>query len=193
MAKDEIKKVVVIGGSAGSLEKVLEMLPKLPVRAGFVYILVAHRRFHTGSSMEDLVRYRTKIKVVEVEDKEPILTNHIYIAPADYHLLVEKAGHFSLDNSEKIHYSRPSIDVSFDSVAEVYGDKTLAILLSGANEDGAAGLQRVVALGGEAWIQDPATAEFPQMPLKAQQLVRKAEVMDIPSMIQKLLDLAQLS
>lgn len=107
------------------------------------------------------------MRVIEVEDKEPILPDIVYLAPPGYHLLVEDRTLFSLDASEKVHFSRPSIDATFESAAAVFGTDTIAVLLSGANADGADGLKTVRIAGGLALVQSPETAEVAYMPEQA--------------------------
>lgn len=169
MAKDSLIgfKVVVIGGSAGSLETVLSIIQKLPTNPQAVFVIILHRKNDKDSILEDLISYKTNLEVIEVEDKEPIVVNTIYIAPPDYHLLVENEQCFSLDSSEKVHFSRPSIDVSFESIAEVFRERVTAILLSGANADGAHGMAVIKNCGGYTIAQDPATAEVGYMPQQA--------------------------
>ncbi len=180
MAKSTLKpfKVVVIGGSAGSLEVVLTILEKLPAHPGVVFILVFHRKNDKDSLLENLLSHRTRLPVREVEDKEPILPNHIYIAPPDYHLLIEDEASFSLDSSEKIHFSRPSIDVTFESVAETFRDRVIGLLLSGANSDGAKGLLRIRELGGYTLVQNPEQAELGYMPQQAINLQAAMQMVD---------------
>ena len=160
-------KVVVIGGSAGSLEVILSLIKGLPADPGAVFIIVVHRKNDKDSILENLFGYQTDLSVKEVEDKEPMLLNHIYIAPPDYHLLIESEDSFSLDSSEKIHFSRPSIDVTFESVAETFQDRAVGILLSGANSDGAKGLLRIKDLGGYTIVQNPVDADMAYMPQQA--------------------------
>ena len=102
-----------------------------------------------------------------MEDKDPILPGMIYIAPADYHLLVENCTSFSLDYSEKVHYCRPSIDVTFESIAEFFGPSAIGVLLSGANADGAEGLYKMKKAGAFVVVQDPASAAVDYMPGQA--------------------------
>jgi two-component system chemotaxis response regulator CheB len=146
-------KVVIIGGSAGSLDVLLKMLPRLNAPTCAI-VFVVHRKSSEDSTLEELIAIKTNIPVKEVEDKVQLLPGNIYVAPSDYHLLFEKSEMLSLDTSEKVNYSRPSIDVSFESAADVYGQSLVAILLSGANTDGTAGLH-------------PETAEMPFMPRNA--------------------------
>jgi len=164
-------KLIVIGGSAGSLEVILQILPALNPNLNVPVIIVIHRRNSYKSLLATLLSTKTGLKVKEAEEKENILPGNIYLAPADYHLLIEKNFTFSLDLSEKVNYSRPSIDVTFECAAEAYGSNILCILLSGANSDGVEGLKTVKENGGIAAIQDPATAEVSFMPLQALQHV----------------------
>jgi two-component system, chemotaxis family, protein-glutamate methylesterase/glutaminase len=168
MAQDGlIERMVVIGGSAGSLEVVLHMFSTLPQHTRATFIVVFHRKNSNDSILTELVGLRTKMRVLEVEDKESIFPDTIYIAPPDYHLLLEDEKTFALDSSEKVQFSRPSIDVTMESVAEVYGKKAIGILLSGANADGAKGLKCIKDSGGVALVQDPSTAEVGFMPAQA--------------------------
>lgn len=159
-------ELLIIGGSAGSLEVILEILPQLRSDLDYAIVLVMHRR--SGDSLlTGLLSDRTKLEVREVEEKEAIRPGVIYIAPADYHLLVELDKTFSLDFSEKIHYSRPAIDASFETAAEAFGSSLAGILLSGANADGAEGLLRIKEGGGMTIVQDPAEASVSYMPQQA--------------------------
>jgi two-component system, chemotaxis family, protein-glutamate methylesterase/glutaminase len=168
MAQDAVRhKMIVIGGSAGSLDIILKIIPLLPSQSGASFLIVIHRKNDSDSILADLLTTRTKMNVSEVEDKQPIRPDTIYIAPADYHLLLEDERTFSLDSSEKIHFSRPSIDVTFESVAEVFGSSAIGILLSGANADGAEGLRKIKAAGGYTIVQDPASADVGYMPQQA--------------------------
>jgi two-component system chemotaxis response regulator CheB len=160
-------KILVIGGSAGSLAKVLRLLPHFTKDLAITVVLIFHRKEAEDSSLKDILAYKSEFKVKEVEDKDPILKHHIYIAPADYHMLLEKDLTFSLDISEKINFSRPSIDVTFESAADVFGESVTGLLLSGANADGVNGLQAIKENGGKIVVQDPKSAEVPYMPQQA--------------------------
>ena len=162
-----LDNVVVIGGSAGSLDVLLNVFPNLENIDSIVIILILHRRNSDDNVLEELLRMKSGLKVREIEDKTPIKAGRIYVAPADYHLLIETRLEFALDVSEKVHYSRPSIDVAFESAADVFGEKLTAILLSGANSDGTEGLITVKSRKGIAIIQSPETAEVPYMPTHA--------------------------
>lgn len=158
---------LIIGGSAGSLDVLLKVLPLLNPKISFPVIIVVHRKHGTDSLLPELLSGRTKLRVKEINEKEPIEAGTIYIAPSDYHTLIEHDHSFSLDYSEKVNYSRPAIDVTFQTAAEVYREKLVCLLLSGSNADGVNGLKSVKAWGGTAIIQDPATAQVSYMPEQA--------------------------
>ncbi|MBC7381402.1 MAG: chemotaxis protein CheB [Bacteroidia bacterium] len=167
MEKDQINincKALIIGGSAGSIDVILMLLPHLKAGFKFPIIMVLHRKNSTDSKLSELFSNKTKILVKDIEDKDPVKDGTIYIAPADYHLLIESTGVFSLDASEKVNFSRPSIDVTFESAADVYQDKLVCILLSGANADGVLGLKKVKSKKGMSVVQEPTNAKVPFMP-----------------------------
>jgi two-component system chemotaxis response regulator CheB len=158
--------LVVIGASWGGLEAVGRLLEGLPPEPGFAIAVVQHRR---ADSLEGLVRAlqaRTALPVSEAEDKEPIEPGHVYLAPPDYHLLVEP-GSFALSTEGRVRFSRPSIDVLFESAADAYGSDAVGVILTGAGDDGAAGLASIKERGGTAIVQDPATAERAELPAAA--------------------------
>lgn len=170
MAENKLRmpcKAVVIGGSAGSIEVLLQLLPALPSALSFTVVIVLHRKPSAESSLANLLSLKTAMPIQEVEDKDAVLPGAMYLAPADYHLLIEKQGVFSLDSSEKVNYSRPSLDVTFESAADVYGPALVGILLSGANADGTAGLNAIKQAGGVIVAQDPETAVSSFMPQQA--------------------------
>lgn len=158
---------LVIGGSAGSLDVLLKVLPNLHLTIRFPIIIVIHRKQGTDSLLADLLSHRTSLKVKEIDEKEKIMGGTIYVAPSDYHLLIEKDFTFSLDYSEKINYSRPSIDVTFHSAADTYKDGLVCLLLSGSNADGVNGLISVKNHGGITLVQDPSSAQVSYMPEQA--------------------------
>jgi two-component system chemotaxis response regulator CheB len=186
MAENSLKgncEAVVIGGSTGSLDVLLKVLPTLPPTLSFTIIVVLHRKNSADSTLEALLASRTSIPVREVEDKDVLSLGHIYLAPADYHLLVEADKTFSLDYSEKVNYSRPSLDVTFESAADIFGDTLVGILLSGANTDGTKGLAAIKKAGGITIAQKPETAQAPFMPQQAIDNVAVDFVLDIPNLI----------
>lgn len=167
MEKDEVIsgcKVVIIGGSAGSLKVLMHVLPLLATIPTYALVIVLHRKNTEDSTLEDLIALKTIVPVKMVEDKTTLEPGFIYIAPSDYHLLFEKNNLLSLDISEKVNHSRPSIDVSFESAASIYKTALVAILLSGSNTDGTLGLNEVQQLGGKIVVQEPSSAEMPYMP-----------------------------
>ncbi|GLU53852.1 chemotaxis protein CheB [Dyadobacter frigoris] len=170
MEENDVKskyKAIVIGGSAGSLSVLFEVFPALNPVLNVAIILVLHRKYSGDSSLSDLLSTKTLIPTKEIDDKDPILPGNIYLAPADYHLLIEKNYSFSLDVSEKINFSRPSLDVTFESAADTFGTSLIAILLSGSNDDGTAGLKTVKDAGGFIIAQKPESAQMAYMPQNA--------------------------
>lgn len=164
-------RLIVIGGSAGSLQVIMEMIKNLDNNLGFPIVLVVHRKAQSTSILPTLLQQFTTMQVLEVEDKTEIENGKIYIVPADYHMLFEDTNKVSLEGSEKMNYSRPSIDVTFKSAAETFGDSVIGILLSGANSDGVEGLGYIKRNKGKVWIQDPETAEVDYMPKQAAQQI----------------------
>jgi two-component system, chemotaxis family, protein-glutamate methylesterase/glutaminase len=156
-------EIVVIGASAGGLGALGRLLPILPAGFPCPVAIVLHVHETQDDLSQSLCR-ACAMKVKEAEDKEPAEPGVCYLAPADYHLLVESDRTFSLSKDEKVNHSRPSIDVLFESAAASCGRGAVAVLLTGASRDGAGGLAAVRANGGTAVIQDPATAEHPFMP-----------------------------
>jgi two-component system chemotaxis response regulator CheB len=174
-------KVLIIGGSAGSLEVLLKIIPKIN-SASFAIVIIMHRQSTEDTMLEDLFAMKSILPVKEVEDKTILEAGCIYIAPSDYHLLFENNSTLSLDRSEKVNYSRPSIDVSFESAADVYGQHLVGILLSGANSDGTAGLKAIKNAGGITVVQKPETAEMEFMPHNAIINVRVNYILDVENL-----------
>lgn len=163
-----VEHLVIIGGSAGSLSVILEIVENLPEDFASPIVIVLHRLKNVSSEMDKILEdAQQHMKIREPEDKEPIRHKHIYLAPQNYHLLFETEKMFSLDYSEPVYFSRPSIDVSFESAAAVFGKKVTAVLLSGANQDGAAGAAAIAEAGGTVIVQDPGSSEYPAMPTAA--------------------------
>jgi two-component system chemotaxis response regulator CheB len=169
MAQKQVNKtkLVVIGGSSGSLEVLMKILPHLKKDFPVPVIVVLHRNTTADSALTELLASKTILTVKEADDKEILLPGCLYIAPPDYHLLMEADGSISLDDSEKVHYCRPSIDVSFISAAVAYKNEAMAILLSGANADGAEGIKTIKESGGYTVVQEPEEASVSYMPEQA--------------------------
>lgn len=182
MAEDKIE-LVVIGGSAGSLEALLEILPGLKDVFAVPIVLVLHRKQSNDSILADLLTARSSLRVKEIEEKESPRKGTLHIVPPDYHVLFEQDHTFSLDVSERINYSRPSIDVVYQSAADVYQNKLACILLSGANADGTDGFRYVQKMGGVTIAQSPESAEVSYMPEQAIAANVATHVMDIKSII----------
>jgi two-component system, chemotaxis family, protein-glutamate methylesterase/glutaminase len=171
-------KMIIMGGSAGSLQVILKVLEYIKPGFTIPILLVLHRNSSYPSPLEELIVQRTVLKVREIEEKDPIDKGYVYICPPDYHVLIEKEKTFSLDDSEKVNYSRPSIDVVFKSASDAYGANLICILLSGANADGADGLRYTKNNGGLTIIQDPEEAEVPFMPQEALKRLKADYVLD---------------
>lgn len=188
-AKDFKTELVVIGGSAGSLQVILETVKNLKDNLDFPLLLVLHRKAQSTSILPNLLQQFSTLQVIEIEDKTEIQHNKIYIVPSDYHLLFEDKMIVSLDSSEKVNYSRPSIDVTFKSAAEIFGKGVIGVILSGANADGVEGLQYIKKNNGKVWIQDPETADVDYMPMQAMRNVAYDLLIkrdDLPYQINKL-------
>jgi two-component system chemotaxis response regulator CheB len=171
-------EIVVVGTSWGGLSALRELIVGLPATLGVPVVVVQHRHRQSDHLLTTLLQDETPLCVCEVEDKAPMMAGNVYFAPADYHLLVEN-GFFSLSMDEPVRFSRPSIDVTFQSAADAYGARAVGVVLTGANADGAQGLRRIVSRGGIGFVQLPATAESPTMPQAAITAVPEARVLTI--------------
>lgn len=160
-------RAVVMGASAGAVEALSVILPALAEDYPLPIIVVVHLPPDKSSIMAKLLQMKCRMNVREVEDKEPIEPATVYIAPPDYHVLIEADGRLSLSSEEPVFFSRPSIDVTFESAADVYGPNLVGVVLTGANSDGAAGLHRIEAAGGITLVQRPDTAFATAMPQAA--------------------------
>lgn len=161
---------VVIGGSAGCVDALSFLLPQLPRGLGAAVLAVVHLPRERPSLLVEIFRGRCPLPVHEALDKEPIEPGRVYFAPPDYHLLVDQGPRLALSIDEPVHFSRPSIDVLFESASDAYGQQLLGILLTGGNADGAQGLQAVRRNGGVTVVQDPDDAQVRYMPAAALKL-----------------------
>jgi two-component system chemotaxis response regulator CheB len=182
-------EVVVIGTSWGGLNALSTVIAGLPSTFALPVVIVQHRSPDAPGFLAELLQTRTGLSVVEVDDKRPMVPGHVYIAPANYHLLIER-GFFSLTTDAPVRYSRPSIDVTFISAADEYGRRVIGVVLTGANEDGALGLRRIADRGGYAIVQDPGTAELPVMPMAALRAVPTARVVRLDHIARHLITIA---
>lgn len=182
--------IVVVGTSWGGLNALRELVGGLPATFRTPCVLIQHRHRQSDHYLlSTFLQERTRLTVTEVEDKMPIESGTLYVAPADYHLLVDR-GFFTLSTDPAVRYSRPSIDVTFYSAADAYGAGAVGVILTGANSDGSRGLRRIFDRGGLALVQDPSTAESPTMPASAIRCVPAARVERIPQIAATLASLA---
>ncbi|KQS75609.1 chemotaxis protein CheB [Rhizobium sp. Leaf384] len=176
---DVSPQAVVIGASAGALEALTIILPAVPADFPVPLILVVHIPGDKRSVLAELFRAKCQIRVLEVEDKEPLVAGTAYFAPPNYHLLVETPKTLSLSSDDPVMFSRPSIDVLFETAADAFGSALVGIVLTGANHDGARGLRAISDAGGQAIVQDPATAFAAAMPEGAIARCPGAQVMPL--------------
>ena len=173
-------ELVVIGTSAGGLAAVSTMLSALPSGFPLPMAIVQHRSAAPlDGDLPRMWQQHTPLPVREAEDKAPIVPGEIYIAPADYHLLVETRGQFALSTEAPVLWARPSIDVLFQSASDAYGDSLIGVILTGASADGSQGLQTIRARGGCVLVQEPASAEVDVMPKAALAATPVNHVLDL--------------
>ena len=182
--------IVAIGTSWGGLMAMSKLLSEMPADFPIPIVIVQHRSKESDKLLPQLLQDATDLDVCEIEDKDPLEAGRVHVAPANYHVMLE-AGYASLTIEEPVRYSRPSIDVMFDSAADTYGAGAIGVVLTGANEDGARGLAHIVSRGGRALVQDPKTAEIPIMPLAAIREVPVAEVLPLEKLAPRLIELSR--
>jgi two-component system chemotaxis response regulator CheB len=156
-------EIVVIGASYGGLSALQTILPEFSPEFPLPLVIVQHRRKDADDGLCEFLRKRSRLPLSEPNDKEPVEPGHVYLAPSDYHLLIERSI-FTLSTESPVGYARPSIDVLFESAADVYHERIIGVILTGANRDGARGLSRIKSLGGLTVVQDPLDAESRMMP-----------------------------
>jgi two-component system chemotaxis response regulator CheB len=160
-------EAVVIGASAGGVEGLAVLLPALPSTLSAAVFVVLHLPRERPSLLSEIYGPKCSTPVKEAEDKEPVQPGTVYFAPPDYHLLLERGPHLALSVDEPVHFSRPSVDVLFESAADVYGERLMGVILTGASEDGAAGLEAVRHAGGVTVVQEPEGSYESQMAVSA--------------------------
>jgi two-component system chemotaxis response regulator CheB len=158
---------IVIGASAGGVEALSVLLPAMPAALAAAVFIVLHLPRERRSLLPEIFASRCALPVREAEDKMRVEPGTVYFAPPDYHLLLDKGPQLALSVDELVHFSRPSIDVLFESAADLYAERLLGIILTGGNEDGSAGLAAVHRAGGVTIVQEPASAQMPHMVLSA--------------------------
>lgn len=181
-------RAIVIGASAGAVDALLHLLPPLPADYPLALMIVVHLHPDSDSTLVTLLAARSQIVVKEAEDKEPIRPGIAYLAPPNYHLLIEQDGRLSLSSEEPVLFSRPSIDVLFESAADAYGDAVAGVILTGANSDGSEGLRAICAAGGRAFVQLPEEAEADTMPRAALSACPSARVLPLAQLADLLKD-----
>jgi len=183
-------RAVVVGASAGGLRALLRLLPRLPADYTLPVIVVQHVHASEEGDLAGCFDRQTALSVAEARDKGGIRSGHVYFAPADYHLLVERDETFALCAGEKVNWSRPSIDVLFESAAYVWGERLVGVVLSGSNHDGARGMCMIKESGGVTIVQDPSTAEHPVMPQAAINATKVDHVLSPESIAELLVEIA---
>lgn len=185
---------IVVGGSSGGIDALMELLPALPAALHAAVLVVLHLPRDRRSLLVEIFQPRCALPLREAQDKDAITPGSVSFAPPDYHLLVDsgpQGPHVGLSVDPPLHFSRPSIDVLFESAADHYGQRLLGILLSGANEDGVHGLQAIQAAGGLTVVQDPASASMPNMPQAALTAVAVDHILPPEGIARLLADLHQ--
>lgn len=178
-------EIVVIGTSLGGLAAIETLLEGLSADFPLAVVVAQHRSPQSGSGLCAILQRHSPLVVIEPHDKEAIQPGQVYVAPADYHLLVER-GYFMLSTQGVVSYARPSIDVLFESAADAYGGGVIGVILTGANHDGAQGAARIQEAGGSVIVQDPVSAECAIMPIAAIQQIKPDYVIPL-SQVAKLL------
>ncbi len=184
-------QAVVIGASAGGVDALMEILPGLPASFGLPIVVVLHLSESRQSKLAEIFMRRTPLQVREASDKDTLTPGTLYFAPSGYHLLVETDHSLSLSCEAHVHFSRPSIDVLMESAADAYGVGLAGVLLTGANADGARGLDKIGRQGGLSVVQDPAEARMPAMPEAAIRLRQPDLILDLKSIHSLLLEMGK--
>lgn len=182
-------ELIVLGASLGGLYAVRALLERLPEEFTLPIVLAQHRRPDADSRLTEILDAACALPVIEPEDKEPLHGGKVYVAPANYHLLVARDTLW-LTVDAPVWFSRPSIDVLFESAAEAFGAATLGVVLTGSNDDGAAGARAIKRAGGTVLVQDPATCESPVASRAAMAATTVDAVLSLPEIGQRLLQLA---
>ncbi|HWN66795.1 MAG TPA: chemotaxis protein CheB [Haliangium sp.] len=180
--------LVVLGASLGGLDALEHVLSKLPADLGVPIVIAQHRRPDDTNRLATLLGSHSALPVLEPEDKEPLLPNRVYLAPADYHLLID-GDVCALSTDERIWYARPAIDVLFESAAESYGARVVSVLMTGSNQDGAEGTRAIKRHGGVAIVEDPLTALSSVAPRAALELTAVDHVLSLAEIPRVLIEL----
>jgi len=182
-------KVVVIGASAGGMYTINSLLSNLPEGFSLPIVIVQHIAATSDNYLVEFLNKHTKLTVKEVDEKEFIKKGFVYLAPPNYHILIEEDSSLSLSAEEKVNYSRPSIDVLFLSAADAFKEKIIGIILTGANDDGALGLLEIKRNDGITIVQDPYEAETPTMPSAAIKIAEPMHILSVADICKLLIRL----
>jgi len=180
-------EAIVMGVSSGGMNALKFIFSVLPANFSIPIIIVQHISAHSNNEWIELLNEKSNLTVKEADEKEKIETGNVYIAPSNYHLLIEKNKTFSLTIDERVNFARPSIDVLFESAAEAYEGKLIGVVLTGSNNDGTKGIRRIKECGGLAIIQDPETAESSYMPASAIAAIQADYILTLEKIIELLI------
>jgi two-component system chemotaxis response regulator CheB len=178
-------EIVVVGTSTGGLKALQTLLSDLPADFPLPVVIVQHRGKDSDTGLCEFLREVSSLPVSEPEDKEPVLGGRAYLAPRDYHLLIENRS-FALSTDSPVGFARPSIDVLFESAADEYGERAVGVILTGANRDGARGIESIKSRGGLTLVEDPGTAACREMPDAALARTRADWILPLPEIAQRL-------
>lgn len=182
-------EAIVIGVSSGGMTALKYLFSALPFDFGLPVIVVQHVSARSDNKWIEILNDLSNLNIKEADEKESIKPGNVYIAPANYHLLIEKEKTFSLTIDERVNFARPSIDVLFESAAEAYKNKLIGIILTGSNNDGTNGIKRIKESGGLAIIQDPETAKSTYMPSSAISAIQSDYILSLENIAQLLIKL----
>jgi len=184
-------EAIVIGVSSGGMNALKFIFSVLPADFCIPIIIVQHVSSRSDAEWIKLLNDKSNLTIKEADEKEKIETGNVYVAPANYHLLIENDKTFSLTIDEYVNFARPSIDVLFESAADAYKNKLIGIVLTGSNNDGTKGIKRVKEFGGLAIIQDPETAESPTMPASAIVAVQPDYILSLEKIVHLLIKITE--
>jgi len=182
-------EAIVIGVSSGGMNAMKVMFSLLPANFSTPIVIVQHIGSHSENLWIQLLNDKSKLEIKEADEKEMIEKGNVYIAPANYHLLIESNKTFSLTIDEKVNFARPSIDVLFESAAEAYQNKLIGVILTGSNNDGSKGIKRIKEYGGLTIVQQPDTAESSFMPEAAIATIQPDYILDLDEIIMLLIEI----
>jgi two-component system chemotaxis response regulator CheB len=183
-------EIVVVGTSTGGLKALQTLLSGLPAEFSLPIVIVQHRGKDSESGLSEFLGECSNLAVSEPDDKEPLLGGHVYLAPRDYHLLIENRS-FALSTVAPVRFARPSIDVLFESAADAFAARTIGVILTGANSDGARGLAAIKSRGGLTIVEDPATAACRELPEAATQQATPDRILPLHEIAPQLVTLSE--